>query len=57
MTERDKEIGERIKKAIEKMPDSKRWNLLYFVEGYARSDDKGQERVIHEGKFSRRATG
>ena len=48
MTERDKEIGERNKHAIEKMPDSKRWNLLYFVEGYARSDDKGQERVIHE---------
>lgn len=48
MTEQEKKACERLLKRLESMPERKRWNFLYFAEGFVRRDENDQERVIHE---------
>lgn len=43
MTDREKEIGERILNALEKMPQQKRENLLYYTEGMVAAINRKQE--------------
>lgn len=43
MTDREKEIGERILKALETMPEQKKECLLYYTEGMASVTNRKQD--------------
>lgn len=43
MTEREKEIGERLLKAVETMSERKKENLMYYAEGMASGRENKQE--------------